>query len=190
MENCINMLLHLVTINKYTARKLLPVTFATKYWEQKKGLNSHQTKHVSNLNWFQCELCNNSYRCKSYLNRHFRTVHEEKKFTCALCSKTFLRKDILKVHYVKCKNKKEQKKEAEQKTLSKEFEELIKIPNDTFEHEFEDFVAQRKDNAKGQCEKYFKTKKSLAVHIREVHSNVNSRTCIFCSNTKVLYCLC
>ena len=108
----------------------------------KKGLNSHKTKHVSNLNGFQCELCNNSYRCKSDLKRHFRTVHEEKKFTCALCSKTFLRKDILKMHYVKCKNKKEQKKEAEQKTLSKEFEELIKIPNDTIEHEFEDFVAQ------------------------------------------------
>ena len=49
---------------------------------------------------FTCDICAKSFRTKTHLQRHIKTVHENstKDFKCESCKKSFVRQDLLKCH--------------------------------------------------------------------------------------------
>ena len=53
-----------------------------------------------------CQSCNNAFRTKSKLERHFLAVHEKRKdFQCSSCFKSFFDKTYLKKHISKLHSK-------------------------------------------------------------------------------------
>ena len=50
---------------------------------------------------FDCNQCGQTYRHKSSLFNHVRTVHQEQKLACKLCSNVFQPK-YLKAHIKRC----------------------------------------------------------------------------------------
>lgn len=90
---------------------------------------------------------------------------------CCLGEKIYT-SDLLKVHYKKCKETKQNK---EYGTLQFEIKEFDKI--NTFQSKFATF----KENPYCyKCDLYCKTEESLKFHVRDVHANPETRTCIMC----------
>ena len=60
-------------------------------------LKQHKKSHVEHKP-FKCEYCNKAFRAKTKLVYHERGHTGERPFTCDICGKAFARKEILVLH--------------------------------------------------------------------------------------------
>ena len=66
-------------------------------------INRHVKIHQDPIKEFKCKICNMAFASEEYVQRHFLSVHEEKKHKCDLCtyqssSKTNLERHKIKKH--------------------------------------------------------------------------------------------
>ena len=95
-----------------------------------------------------------------------------KENSCAVCGKFFTQSDLLKAYYKKCKENKQNKEYETLQSGIKEFDE-INISQSKF-------ATFKEKPYCYKCDLYYKTEESQKFHVRDVHANPETRTCIMC----------
>ena len=142
-----------------------------------KDLTRHVKRDVHHIDSFSCDLCTKTFKTKGYVAKHMQSLHEGKLYFCASCGTGLKKKDKLKLHYARCKEKQLKNLENEIQMQSEDlelncfnfqdlFEEFVGLPTKTFYCEL--------------CQFDFKTANRLKVHKYQFHCSENERTCSFC----------
>ena len=118
---------------------------------------------------FMCNICNKSYREKSYLVVHIRTHTGAKPFECDKCGKCFLQSGDLKRHVARIHT---------EKKIPCEFQGCFKVFGDYFD--MRRHMVSHGDFKCDICELTFVQKKSLKVHKVKEHKDKPYR-CIKCN---------
>ena len=127
------------------------------------SLTSETLKKQSNIEKFECQVCNSSFLRRIHLNRHIK-IHENKKsHKCSLCNASFARKDNLTKHV---KSVHENKRPFKCNICKASFTQSSNVKNHIAS------VHQNKRPFKCKiCNFDFKQKAHLNRHISGVHDN-------------------
>ena len=87
-----------------------------------KDLTHHVKRDVHHMNSFSCDLCTKTFKTKGNVAKHVKSVHEGKLYFCASCGTGLKKKDKLKLHYARCKEKQLKNLENEIQMQSEDLE--------------------------------------------------------------------
>jgi hypothetical protein len=139
-------------------KKLFACLKCDKIFPSRSGLYSHKARiHLKILH--QCEQCPKTFCDKGTLRTHVENIHEKKQFSCQDCKKVYKSPRGLSLH----KNKIDVKKLLKCKNCEKTFTNLC-----TRDYH------NRQDHLTFECQKCKKklaNKRTLAVHMQNIHPN-------------------
>lgn len=139
--------------------------------------NSHSTMSESHCNTdtgksFTCDKCGHDFKCQLLLDKHLKSITDEKRKCCSRCGKVFCNLMSLKTHFRIHTGE----RPYVCKLCGKTFRQMIHLRDHTKQLHMK---RSEKPFSCASCRKAYKSRKSLSEHIRRLHSSV-PHICLVC----------